>query len=367
MFLRNLEHRLQYLDDRQTQELPENADDRQIIADAMGYADYAALQSELDRHRALVSLQFEQIFGALNEEKIDAQMWHEGISEPRNWPHTWTARLITPAGQSAQLLLQLRASNRYRQLPELSRQRLDRLIPQFIALSAQQPDPDATLSRLLTCWKASAAAPSYLAFLAEFPQALQRLTRLVAASSWASEYLTLHPALLDELLDAREIYQPPQWQQLDAELQTRLDDCAGDAERQLDVLRHVQQEQIFHLLAMDLQGLLPLEILSDHLSALADLMLGHVLKLSWANTRKRHRDERKIRDHRLRQTGRQGAGLRLRSGPDLPVRRRPSRCAGELCAAGATHQHHARAATPHPGVCTKPICACARTARAACW
>jgi [glutamine synthetase] adenylyltransferase / [glutamine synthetase]-adenylyl-L-tyrosine phosphorylase len=96
------------------------------------------------------------------------------------------------------------------------------------------------------------------------------------------------------LLDAREMYQPPQWQQLDHDLQTRLDDCAEDAERQLDVLRHAQQEQTFHLLAMDLQGLLPLEILSDHLSDLADLMLRHVLRLSWATARKRHRDDAKF-------------------------------------------------------------------------
>ncbi|MCR4305121.1 MAG: DUF294 nucleotidyltransferase-like domain-containing protein, partial [Gallionella sp.] len=71
----------------------------------------------------------------------------------------------------------------------------------------------------------------------------------------------------------------------------RLDDNAGDTERQLDVLRHVQQEQTFQLLAMDLSGLLPLETLSDHLSELADLMLRHVLKLSWAATRKRHRED----------------------------------------------------------------------------
>ncbi|HZW52034.1 MAG TPA: hypothetical protein VFF05_09240, partial [Rudaea sp.] len=64
VFLRNLEHRLQYLDDRQTQELPETPEDREIIACGMGYADYAAFITELDRHRKLVSRQFELIFGA---------------------------------------------------------------------------------------------------------------------------------------------------------------------------------------------------------------------------------------------------------------------------------------------------------------
>jgi len=299
VFLRNLEHRLQYLDDQQTQELPEQTEDREIIAYAMGYADYAALLKELDRHRALVSRQFEQIFGdqqAGQDETLlaghtnDLKLWREGISA-EELDATLEKLGYLDSQNSTQRLLQLRHSNRYQQLPELSKQRLDRLIPKFITLSAQHSDPDATLSRLLTLLEGVSGRAAYLAFLAEYPQALQRLTRLVAASSWASEYLTLHPALLDELLDAREMYQPPQWQQLDHDLQTRLDDCAEDAERQLDVLRHTQQEQTFHLLAMDLQGLLPLETLSDHLSDLADLMLRHVLKLSWATVRKRHRDE----------------------------------------------------------------------------
>ena len=72
VFLRNLEHRLQYLDDQQTQELPEKPEDQQIIAHAMGYADYAALLKELDRHRALVSQQFEQIFGSQQAEQAEA-------------------------------------------------------------------------------------------------------------------------------------------------------------------------------------------------------------------------------------------------------------------------------------------------------
>ena len=298
IFLRNLEHRLQYLDDQQTQELPENTEDQEIIAAAMGYPDYAALLKQLNLHRALVTQQFEQIFsaplsGVTGEEQSDTQLWREEISADEL--HSRLEKLgYQSAPQSAQRLLQLRASNRYLQLPELSKQRLDRLIPQFIMLSAQHSDPDATLSRLLTLLEGISRRAAYLAFLAEYPQVLQRLTRLVAASSWASEYLTQHPALLDELLEAREIYQPPQWQQFDQELQTRLDSCAADAERQLDVLRHAQQEQTFHLLAMDLQGLLPLETLSDHLSDLADLILRHVLRLSWAAAHKRHREDAKF-------------------------------------------------------------------------
>ena len=290
VFLRNLEHRLQYLDDQQTQELPQKPEDQQIIAETMGYADYAALLIVLDHHRALVSQQFEQIFGETAQETSNAQLWRENISIEELAQGLEVLGFAT-SPDSAQRLLQLRGSLRYRQSSERSRKLLDTLIPQFITLSAQYSDPDATLSRLLTLLEAISRRAAYLAFLVEYPQALDRLTRLVASSSWAAGYLAQHPALFDELLDARELYQPPEWSVIDSDLQARLADCVNDAERQLDVLHHVQQEQIFHLLAMDLQGLLPLEKLSDHLSALADLMLRHVLALCWANARKRHREE----------------------------------------------------------------------------
>ena len=126
--------------------------------------------------------------------------------------------------------------------------------------------------------------------MTEHPQALERLARFAGASEWACDYLSMHPSLLDELLDAREIYRAPDWGQLDASLAAQLQEHEGDMERQMDALRHFKQAQTFQLLAMDLQGLLPLETLSDHLSDLADLILQHVLKLCWGDARKKHRE-----------------------------------------------------------------------------
>ena len=47
---------------------------------------------------------------------------------------------------------------------------------------------------------------------------------------------------------------------------------------------------MFRLLAQDLAGQLTVEVLADHLSALADLMLAITLELCWALLRNRHRD-----------------------------------------------------------------------------
>ncbi|HCI52060.1 MAG TPA: bifunctional [glutamate--ammonia ligase]-adenylyl-L-tyrosine phosphorylase/[glutamate--ammonia-ligase] adenylyltransferase [Gallionella sp.] len=288
VFLRNLEHRLQYLDDQQTQALPVSEEDRLLIASAMDFDDYPALLQVLDRHRAVVIEQFEQIFGASVQEP--SLLWREDVGA-EELSDALGAQGYRAANESAQRLLQLRGSVRYQQLSELSRQRVDGLIPQFIALSVQYSDPDTTLSRLLTLLDAISRRAVYLAFLAEYPQALSRLTRLLSASSWAASFLAQHPALFDELLDAREMYRPPEWTKIDLDLQARLAGCGSDVERRLEVLHQVQQEKIFYFLAMDLQGLLPLETLSDHLSDLADLILRHVLNLCWANARKRHTDQ----------------------------------------------------------------------------
>lgn len=295
IFLRNLEHRLQYLDDQQTQELPEKEEDQAIIARAMGYPDYAAMLAVFNRHRDIVSKHFEQIFSTQEEPAAEVDsavnlLWREEIQSDEL--QEGLRKLgYNDASPVAERLLQIRDSGRYRQLPELSRQRMDKLVPQLISLCATSGNPDQTLPRILKLLENISRRASYLAFMAEYPQVLPRLVGIASASEWAADYLALHPFLLDELLDAREIYRAPDWPALELSLQAQLADCADDIERAMDVLRQFHHSQTFHLLAMDIQGLLPLEILSDHLSDLANLILNQVLLLCWRDARKKHQAE----------------------------------------------------------------------------
>jgi glutamate-ammonia-ligase adenylyltransferase len=289
VFLRNLEHRLQYLDDQQTQDLPENPENQALVASAMGYADYPALLAALEPLRQFVSQQFETVFGEREEEKNDS-WWREDM-HAEELANMLAKLRYGDAAASAERLQQFRQGNRYRQLPETSRLRMDRLVPRFVSLCAAEGNPDTALARILALLESIARRASYLAFLAEYPEILSHLVHFVAASAWASDYLSQHPILLDELLDTREIYTPPDWEAMDRSLAAQLADCGTDTERQMDVLRLFQHSQTFHFLAMDLQDLLPLEKLSDHLSDLADLVLRHVLALCWNGLPTRHRAE----------------------------------------------------------------------------
>ena len=183
-----------------------------------------------------------------------------------------------------------RHGNRYRQMPADSQRRLDRLVPAAIAAAVTRRGPDATLERLLALFESISRREAYLALLHEYPHALDRVADLMSASPWVAQYITQHPILLDELLDARTLLAKPDWPALQAALRASLATVEGDIERQMDMLRHFKNTQTLHCVAQDLAGTLSLETLSDHLSDLASIILEEVLQLSWRGLRQRHRD-----------------------------------------------------------------------------
>jgi glutamate-ammonia-ligase adenylyltransferase len=73
-----------------------------------------------------------------------------------------------------------------------------------------------------------------------------------------------------------------------AELLQRLAEVEGDVERQMDVMRHFKHAYVFRFAAQDINGELPLETLSDYLSALAELILSVSLEMIWPNVRGKH-------------------------------------------------------------------------------
>jgi glutamate-ammonia-ligase adenylyltransferase len=291
VFLRNLEHRLQYLDDAQTHTLPDNTDDQALIAQGMGYADCAAFSAALEHHRQRVSRHFNEIFAAAPAEQHPlAGLWQDSGDADSGVEKLAELGFNQPR-ELCERLAYMRNSARYRQMPASSQGRLDRLAPLAIETAATGRNADATLTRLLQFLEAVSRRESYLALLEEYPQARDRLADFMRSSPWVADYLTQHPILLDELLDARALYAAPDWRTLGGTLRAALDDASGDAEKQMDILRHFKHAQTLHLVAQDLAGTLSLETLSDDLSDLACAVLREVLRLAWQGVRQRHREE----------------------------------------------------------------------------
>ena len=295
-FLRNLEHRLQYRDDEQTQTLPASAAEREALAHAAGYADTATFDADLALHRANVREQFIAIFGEPrgrpspavaaggppDPAQAFAAIWREDVGAESALAAFAAAGFADPAALVA-TLARVRASGRYLQLPAQSRQRFDALLPQLLGAASRVPgaDPQAVFHRLLALLEAVSRRSAYLALLIEHPPLLPRLAQLMGASAWAADQLTRHPILLDELLDGRLLLAEPDWGVWRSEIARLLAESAGDPEGGMDALRHFQHAQSFRLLAQDLAGRLTVERLADHLSALADTVIAATLNEVW--------------------------------------------------------------------------------------
>jgi glutamate-ammonia-ligase adenylyltransferase len=285
-FLRRAEHRLQYLDDQQRHTLPADAEDRERIARMSDCASWDEFHARLQAHREAVQRHFQAVFAEAPSAQ-GPEVWQDDADAVAN---ALAAAGFRSPGESAARLLATRRSQRYAALPSDSRRRVDALVPALAAAAAQCAEPDATLARALDLIEAIARRAAYLALLAEHPEALQRVARIVSASSWAADFITRHPLLLDELLDDRVLYAPPDWAAFERQLRAALAAAAGDEERQMNLLREQHQAQVFRLLAQDLAGLLTVEKLADHLSELADRVLGVALELAWSQLRTRHRE-----------------------------------------------------------------------------
>ena len=304
-FLRNLEHRLQYLDDAQTHTLPALDADRQLIARMMNLPDAPALLAALETHRIFVAGQFDAIFSDKagkggggdhsvnpNSSGIDADLDNRAAIEAR-----LAALGFDAAAGAARRVMATWQSPRLVQLPEASRTRLLALLnaalPQIarVVREAGIGSHSATLGRLLDFFEAIARRSAYLSLLTEYPHTLERVIRMMNASGWAATFLARHPILLDELLDDRQRGAAPDCRVLARELQLQLDSASGDTERQLDILRETHHAQLFRLLAADLAGELTVERLADYLSALADLIVAAVIDAAWQTIATRHRPQ----------------------------------------------------------------------------
>jgi glutamate-ammonia-ligase adenylyltransferase len=296
IFLRRLEHRIQVWEDQQTHYLPEDEVARDRLASSMIGPDQiqgrVAFMDDLDKYQTAVAQYFEKAFVLDDAARLDNK------ALPAGWEPD---SVLFP--ESAARWLVWTDSSKQRQLPEKSRIIFNNLIGK--AADSLRADPpvsisaDLTLLRFFDLLEAVARRSAYLSILSEYPQALLNVLALLKASQWGAEYLTRHPHLLDYLLNSRTekalIEQPEKyWQEVRATLDMRLNDVMADSdgsEQAMDILRITHHTETFITLLADL-GIgvdheLSVEKVSDHLSALADLILQASFERVWPSVTKK--------------------------------------------------------------------------------
>jgi len=287
-FLRRTENRLQAWADQQTHNLPLDKTAKLRLAFSMGFTDWSRFVDALLQHVANVKEQFHLVFdseqgeqqqnsnsqvdlGALwDDTKPDddalEQLREQGFSEPE---------------KALQSLQRLHDSFCYRALSQQGRARLHQLLPLLLHAVGQVAQPEITLDRITRLLEAIARRSVYLALLVESPVALNQLVKLCGASPLLADYLSHYPLLLDELLNPSTLYQPLRRARLEEDLQRELEQAGDDAERRIDAFRHFKQTNELRVAAADITHTIPLMVVSDYLTEIAEVVLRKVLALAW--------------------------------------------------------------------------------------
>lgn len=293
-FLRYTEHAIQAIADRQTQMLPDGAQDQARIAFMLGFDNWDAFHAQLMYWRGRVAWHFGQVIADPDEEEGTESevvvggewlpLWEEAQDEEAACRQLEEGGFVD-ATKALKTLASLRGSPQLRAMQRLGRERLDAFIPRLLAQAVEHANPDLVLERVLPLVEAVARRSAYLVLLTENPGALRRLLTLCAASPWIAEQITRFPLLLDELLNEGRLFKPPLAPELAAELRERLTRIPeDDLEQQMEALRHFKLAHRLRVAASEIAGSLPLMKVSDYLTWLAEAILEQVLALAWRQT-----------------------------------------------------------------------------------
>jgi glutamate-ammonia-ligase adenylyltransferase len=265
-FLRQVEHRLQMVDDAQTHRLPSNADGVTKLATFLGYPSAQAFSADMVRHLSSVERHYAELFeeapslagpgnlvftGADDDPGTLATLAQLGFTEPsvvasmvRDWHH---GRMRAIRSQRA-------------------REILTELVPELLRIFGSTAQSDLALRRFDQFLSRLPAGVQLFSLFHANLGLLQLVADIMAEAPLLAENLARRPALLDAVLTA-EFFKPlPDRAGLATDLR---DFTAGarDFQDTLDLLRRWANERRFQigvqLLRRDIEPLLAGAALAD--------------------------------------------------------------------------------------------------------
>lgn len=293
-YLRRLENCLQELSDRQTQTLPDGERDRARLLAALNHdpARENAWQDFLDELHEVTSAVHEEFLKVVSDpEESDDERAREAFQDllttdctvedllpviEREMAEPSEARALCDA-----VIALLHSLSRLPVGP-VGRETLQRLMPRLVhAVCSEQRAPDIfqKLSKLIVT---IALRTPYLQLLNDNQQVLKRVVTIISENAYATDLITAHPILLDELIMPQYYDSAPRPEEFLAQLRERMLRIeSGDLEEQMEELRLFKKLMVFRISMSDKAGRLPLMKISDSLTFLAEAVMRELLTMAW--------------------------------------------------------------------------------------
>ncbi len=274
-FLRQVEHRLQMVADRQTHTLPDKPAELARIATFMGFADTtafaAALLDQLGRVRAHYAEVFERIPEPLSGAPLAPELDFSGTeAEPEE-----TSAALRALGfqEPARIVAAVRRwlAGHVRALrSQRARELMGQMLPTLLGVLSRQPQPDATFARFDAFLARQPAGVQILSLFQRNPPLLERIAAVLGAAPPLADHLARTPNALEGLLSPEEDNDPAR------RLRVRLGD-ARLLEDVIEITRRTVKEEDFSISVATMEGRLDADEAGERRSDLAGAALAALL------------------------------------------------------------------------------------------
>jgi glutamate-ammonia-ligase adenylyltransferase len=271
-FLRRVEHRLQMVDDRQTQTLPPAGPELDAIARFAGFPDADAFAAELLRHLGNVEDRYAELFEEAPPLGGPGNLVFTGTD---NDPETVATIAGMGFGDGASVSNVIRGwhHGRYRAMRSTrARELLTEITPKLLESLARTAHPDVAFARFDGFLARLPAGVQLFSLLYANPGLLDLIAEIMGGAPRLAEHLSRHAYLLEAVL-ARGFFDPlPAPERLRAELGEALRQ-GNDYQDMLDIVRRWTKDRQFQVGVRVLRHVADAEGAGASLSDIADAAL----------------------------------------------------------------------------------------------
>lgn len=286
VYLRRLENIIQEISDKQTQNLPDNSKDMARVVAAMNYDSEEHFRADLDEVMQFVHEEFKKVVADEEDSEEDYKnfdLW-EADSDLEEMCAELEPHMVNKENTRAMAgdIITLKTSLARMPVGPVGRETLLELMPKVIYLIAKEQQSAALFKRMSGLIEKIALRTPYIQLLRDKNEVLERFIELLKDNHFASELITSHPILLDELFIPQYFTKPPSPDEFLSMLQEqllRID--RDDLEAVMEELRLFKKIMVFRIALSDKAGKLPLMKISDALTWLAEALIKELIVIAW--------------------------------------------------------------------------------------
>ncbi|MCR6632370.1 MAG: bifunctional [glutamine synthetase] adenylyltransferase/[glutamine synthetase]-adenylyl-L-tyrosine phosphorylase [Magnetospirillum sp.] len=271
-FLRQLEHRLQMIDDKQTQTLPDSPARLAELAAFMGFADTESFAEALTRRLQTVESHYAKLFEDSPALGVHGNLVFTGGENDPDTVRTLTEMGFATADAVCSTIRgwhhgRIRATRSTR-----ARELLTELTPALLGAMAATVSPDDAFMRFDDFLSRLPAGVPLFSLFYSNPSLLELVAEIMGNAPRLAEHLARHSNMLDAVLSSAFFEPPPASAELRAELERAMAE-AGDYQEVLDISRRWANDRKFQVGVQTLRNMLTPDQAARAFSDIGDAVL----------------------------------------------------------------------------------------------